>query len=414
MFLEDRKHFLYMVYNGGSDGGIYAGSLDANPAQQSTKLLFRAQGLLTYLPSTSRVLFVRVGALYSQAFNTRNLAAEGEPIVVQQQVAVETNLLFARASVSEKNLVFRSSSGEDLELTWLDRNGKPLDTIGEAGHYTVLSVLALSRDGTRAAVSRPDASGNFDIWLIDLKTGAGTRFTFDPAYDTAPVWSSDGSRVIFLSVGRRGGTGLYEKATNGAGAERVVLQPGSARTITDWSRDGRYLLFNGSDTLWVLPLEGERKPIPFLRDNFEGVGARLSPDGRWIAFRSRESGRDEIYVESFSPVVDGGTAASTSKWMVSRDGGAGMIHWRQDGKELFYLALDGSMMSVPVTAGPAFHAGTPERLFSVPAAFMRSNTPGNVGDVSPDGQRFLLALPKGGDRQEFTVVTNWQSASRAQ
>ncbi|MBV8729603.1 MAG: serine/threonine-protein kinase, partial [Acidobacteriia bacterium] len=331
VFLEDRKHFLYMVYNGGSDGGIYAGSLDANPAQQSTKLLFRAQGLLTYLPSTSRVLFVRVGALYSQAFNTRNLAAEGEPIVVQQQVAVETNLLFARASVSEKNLVFRSSSGEDLELTWLDRNGKPLDTIGEAGHYTVLSVLALSRDGTRAAVSRPDASGNFDIWLIDLKTGAGTRFTFDPAYDTAPVWSSDGSRVIFLSVGRRGGTGLYEKATNGAGAERVVLQPVSARTITDWSRDGRYLLFNGNDTLWVLPLEGERKPIPFLRSNFEGVGARLSPDGHWIAFRSRESGRDEIYVESFSPVVDGGTAASTSKWMVSKDGGAGMIHWRQDG-----------------------------------------------------------------------------------
>ncbi|MBV8732856.1 MAG: PD40 domain-containing protein, partial [Acidobacteriia bacterium] len=148
--------------------------------------------------------------------------------------------------------------------------------------------------------------------------------------------------------------------------------------------------------------------------NFEGVGARLSPDGRWIAFRSRESGRDEIYVESFSPVVDGGTAASTSKWMVSRDGGAGMIHWRQDGKELFYLALDGSVMSVRVTAGPAFHAGTPERLFTVPAAFMRSNTPGNVGDVSPDGQRFLLALPKGGDHQEFTVVTNWQSALRAQ
>jgi eukaryotic-like serine/threonine-protein kinase len=160
----------------------------------------------------------------------------------------------------------------------------------------------------------------------------------------------------------------------------------------------------------VLPLEGDRKPIPFLRNNFEGVGSRLSPDGRWIAFRSRESGRDEIYVESFSPAADAGTAASTGKWLVSKDGGAGMIHWRKDGKELFYLALDGSVVSVPVTPGPVFHAGAPERLFTVPAAFMRSGTPGALGDVSPDGQRFLLALPKAGDRQEFTVVTNWRTA----
>ena len=170
----------------------------------------------------------------------------------------------------------------------------------------------------------------------------------------------------------------------------------------------------GKFELGVLPLEGERKPIPFLRSSFNPLGARLSPDGRWIAFRSHESGRDEIYVESFTPAADAGTSATTGKWLVSRDGGAGMIHWRQDGKELFYLGLDGGVMAVPIMPGPEFHAGTPQRLFTVPTAFLRSGTPGNLGDVSPDGQRFLLALPKGGDHQEFTVVTNWQAALRAQ
>src|SRR5262249_26768975 len=148
----------------------------------------------------------------------------------------------------------------------------------------------------------------------------------------------------------------------------------------------------------------------FLRNNFNPLGARVSPDGRWIAFRSTESGRNEIYVESFTPAPDAGSAATTGKWMVSRDGGSGMIHWRQDGKELYYLSLDGGVMAVPITTSPSFQAGTPERLFNVPASFMRTTAAGSAGDVSPDGQRFLLALPKGGDRQEFTVVTNWQTA----
>jgi hypothetical protein len=136
------------------------------------------------------------------------------------------------------------------------------------------------------------------------------------------------------------------------------------------------------------------------------VEPRLSPDGRWIAFQSNESGHDEIYVESFTPVADAGSAASTGKWMVSRGNSAGMIHWRQDSRELYYLSLDRTVMAVPVTANPGFHAGPPEPLFKVPAGFNRA---GPLGEVAPDGQRFLLALPKGGDvRQEFTVVTNWK------
>src|SRR5262249_12777181 len=161
--------------------------------------------------------------------------------------------------------------------------------------------------------------------------------TFDPGADSNPVWSPDGGRVAFVS--NRGGTpGIYEKSVNGAGAETVVLKPAPGTTLTDWSRDGRDLIFNGPQAIWTLPLEGDRKPIRFLQGNSSVLGARLSPDGRYIAFRSAESGRDEIYVESFAPVADAGTAASTGKWMISRGGGLGMIHWKQDGKELFYLS----------------------------------------------------------------------------
>jgi WD40-like Beta Propeller Repeat len=197
VLLLDGKHFLYLLASGATDAGVYAGSLDTKPEQQSTTLLFRSQGGLAYLPSTGRILFVRDGALYAQGLNTRSLTTEGEPTVIQQQIGVDTNLLFAMASATERNLVFRSGSGEDLELTWLDRNGKSLRSLGEAGRY---QVLALSRDGTRAAVSKPGASGNYDIWRSDLRSGVSTRLTFDPSYDGAPVWSPDGSRVIFLST----------------------------------------------------------------------------------------------------------------------------------------------------------------------------------------------------------------------
>jgi Tol biopolymer transport system component len=312
-------------------------------------------------------------------------------------------------SATANTLVYRRGASEDLELTWLDRSGKPLGTVGEAGRY---QVLRLSQDGTRLAVSRFDpVTYNTDVWLVDLQSGAGTRFTFDPAVDSNPVWAPDGKRVIFAS-NRGGGLGLYEKSTEGAGTETVLLKPAPAGNLTDWSHDGRYLIsFEAyAGAIWVLPVDGDRKPFPFLRSNFTLVGPRLSPDGRWIAFRSNESGHDEIYVESFTPVADAGSAASTGKWMVSRGNSPGMIHWRQDGKELYYLSLDGTVMAVPVTANPGFHAGPPEPLFKVPAGFNRA---GPLGDVSPDGQKFLLALPKGGDvRQEFTVVTNWDSMYR--
>ncbi len=408
-FLPDGDHFLY-VGSVGEDTGVYAGSLDTKPERQNSNLLFKTGSSVSYVPSANsgkgRILFVQDGSLYAQTFNPGRLAIEGEPVPIQQQVAVNPGLIFGMVSATGNDLVYRSSAGEDLQLNWLDRSGRVLGTVGEADRY---QFLVLSRDGTRSAVGKRDAAGNLDIWLMDLNTGAATRFTFNPSNNNTPVWSPDGTRVIFYS-NHGGMPGLYQKSTNGAGAESALLQNGAAGGVSDWSRDGRYVIFTNSATIWVLPLMGDHKPIPFLHSSFIQIGARLSPDSRWIAFPSKESGREEIYVESFTPAADAGSAATTGKWLVSRDGGVGMIHWRQDGKELFYLAPDGSVMAVPVTPGPVFHAGAPQRLFTVPTVFMHSTAPGNLADVSPDGQKFLLALPKGGESsQGFTVVTNWQA-----
>ncbi|HTA47012.1 MAG TPA: protein kinase [Bryobacteraceae bacterium] len=415
-FLPDGNHFLYMSFpEGNANASVYVGSLDAKPEQQSkTPLFTTARASISWVPSaesgTGRVLFWRDNVLFARTFNNRGLMFEGEPRAIADQVGYSLGPAFAMFSATANRLVYRRGTSEDLELTWLDRGGKAIGTVGDAGRY---DVLHLSPDGTRIAVSKFDpVSYNTDIWLVDLRSGANTRFTFDPAYDSNPVWSPDGKRVIFVST--RGGTpGLYEKSTEGAGTETVLLRPIPAANLTDWSRDGRYVISfrvtSDASAIWVLPLEGDRKPFPFLRSNFSLVGPRLSPDGRWIAFRSNESGRDEIYVESFTPAADAGSAPSTGKWLVSRGNSAGMIHWRQDGRELYYLSLDGTVMAVPVTANPGFHAGPPEPLFKVPAGFDRA---GPLGEVSPDGQRFLLALPKGGAaRQEFTVVTNWDSVS---
>ena len=415
-FLPDGKHFLYMRFPPGNvDAGVYVGSLDSKPEQQSkTPLFTTARASVSFAPSANSgkgsVLYWRDNVLYARTFNNSRLTLEGEPRAIADQVGYNLNPAFAMFSATANTLVYRRGASEDLELTWLDRSGKALGTIGEAGRY---QALRLSQDGTRAATAKLDpVTYNVDVWLVDLRSGASTRFTFDPAYDSNPEWSPDGKRVIFAS-NRGGAVGLYEKSTEGAGTETVLLQPTPAGNLTDWSHDGRYLISfvagAGASAIWVMPLDGDRKPFPFLRSNFSLVGPRFSPDGRWIAFRSNESGHDEIYVESFTPVVDAGSAASTGKWMVSRGNSAGMIHWRQDGRELYFLSLDGTVMAVPVTANPGFHAGPPEPLFKVPAGFNRA---GPLGEVSPDGQKFLLALPKGGDvRQEFTVVTNWDPTS---
>ena len=287
-FLPDGKHFLYMRFPvGNAEAGVYVGSLDSKPEQQSkTPLFTTARASISWAPSADsekgRLLYWRDNVLYARTFNNSRLTLEGEPRTIADQVGYKLNPAFAMFSATANTLVYRRGASEDLELTWLDRTGKALGTVGEAGRY---EVLRLAQDGTRAAVAKLDpGTFNQDVWLIDLRSGAGTRFTFDPSINSNPVWSPDGKRVIFAST-RGGAVGLYEKSTEGAGTETELLRPVPAGNLTDWSRDGRYLIaFAGSGhAIWVLPLEGDR-----IANRFRSCAA-ISPS--WdLAFLPMDAG----------------------------------------------------------------------------------------------------------------------------
>ena len=243
-----------------------------------------------------------------------------------------------------------------------------------------------------------------DIWLLDLARGASTRFTFDPTADRFPVWSPDGTRIAFSSGQDGRVLNLYQKLSSGAGDNQLLLQSDLPKLAMDWSRDGKYLLYVNNDPktkydLWVLPMTGDHQPFPFLRTPFQETGGRFSPDTRWIAYTSNESGRDEIYVRPFPPAANGG------KWMVSRDGGV-EPGWRRDGKELYYIGPGGKLMAVAVSGSSAFQAGIPEGLFTAPVPSVPTV---RRWDVTPDGKRFLMSSLANENRMApVTVVLNWE------
>ena len=418
VFLPDGKHFLYVRGTAPGVGSIHIGSLDAKPEEQDSRPLLQSGFGARYVPSSDgangQVLFVRQGSLLSQTFDPQRLQLVGDPVPVVDQVGTTGTLALFSAS-DHGHLIYRTGPAQELQLTWFDRQGKALSMVGEPGRY---SFLALSPDAKRAVVTRTDPqSGNADLWLTDLANGASTRLTFDRATGVrSAAWSPDGSKIIFLS-NRDGAAGLYQKATNGAGNDELLLK-GQGLAVNHWSRDDRYLIFGMGDPetkndLWLLPASGERKPIPWNRAPFDETGGRISPDGRWVAYRSNESGRNEVYVQPFHPAADAGTSSNAGKWMVSR-GSLGMARWRNDSRELYYLTTDAKVMAVTVSASPAFQAGPPSVLFQVPAIFLRGAAfPGTLADSTGDGQRFLFAMPVAqSGREEFTVVLNWLAALR--
>ena len=342
----------------------------------------------------------------TQAFDNRRLELVGEPVPVAEQVR-NTNTVQGRFGVSTSGVLAYQTGAEGggTSLTWYDRQGKALGAAAEPAAY---GSVALSPDGRRIAVSRAGTRGaNVDIWLVEFARAASTRFTFDPARDYAPVWSPDGTRIVFRSE-RIGLGDLYQETASGAGSDEVLLKSQEPKTPDDWSRDGRFLLYSVGDPktkndLWILPLQGDRKPVPYLKTEFNEAQGQFSPDGRFVAYRSDESGRSEIYVQPF-PLTSGGGG----KWMVSRGGGT-QPRWRRDGKELFYIANDQAVMAVDVSTSPAFKAGIPQALFE------RTILPDDRNfrwDVTADGKRFLLNTVEAEtstSSSPITVVLNWQA-----
>jgi Tol biopolymer transport system component len=259
----------------------------------------------------------------------------------------------------------------------------------------------LSPDDSRIATDPADTSGRaHDVWLLDLARGAATRFTFGPLFSGYPLWSPDGSRIAFYSNGAGIGN-PYLKNSNGVGAEELVYarKVGNHR-IEDWSRDGRFLIEGVIDTktqndIWIIPQFGDKKPFPYLNSEYREDGARLSPNGQFLAYESDESKREEVYVQTFPE--HGG------KWQISTAGGHFAV-WSRDGRELYFLGEDRKIMAVEVKGeGKNFQAGVPKPLFNT--------TINDPFDVSKDG-RFLLQVPleQASANIPLTVVTNWQSA----
>ena len=397
VFLPDGRRFLYLAQRsmGGTEkNGIYAASLDGG----DRKLLFPANSNVVYAPP-GYLLFHRERTLLARPFDPKGLRFSEEAFPVAEDVQFFANFAHAVFSASNQGLLAyqTGSGGGQTQLTWLDRTGKPSGAVGASG---LIAQPALSHDGRRVAVSTAISQGPGDIWIHDLARNTPTRFTFDPAGDFSPLWSRDDSRIAF-STSRKGPGDIYVKNSAGTANEEPLLVSDGFKIPVDWSPDGRILLFQVSDPrsrsiwdLWTYSFE-DRKARPFLQTTFSEIMGRFAPDGRWIAYVSNESGREEVYVVPF-PGPGG-------KWQVSTAGGRAPL-WTRGGREIVYQAPGNEIMAVEVSTAPTFQAGIPQALFKSHL----QTPPGRQYDVTPDGQRFLVNLRPGDQVSDpLTLVQNW-------
>ncbi len=399
-FLPDGRHFVYMVI--GDKSALRIGKLDSKEAREigpaDSRAEFAPQGYL---------LFMRGGSLVAQPFNDHALKFTGEPFPVAEPVRGSPNG-GGDFSVSKGGvLVYAVGAGQSGRLLWAGRDGRQQEVAGTANIPTLLNP-ALSPDTRRVAVRVLDPQARTrDIWLVDLVRSVTSRFTFEPSNENHPLWSADGSRILYFSDAPQA-RGIHVKSASGAGGDELILKSSDDLVPTDWSRDGRYVIYEvspvtGHNEVWALPTFGDRKPFPFLQAQFNQFQGRLSPDGTWLAYMSDESGRPEVYVQTFPE--HGG------KWQISTSGGMDP-RWRGDGKELFYLSADQRVMAVSVVTTPAFEADVPKALFPV-QVLSPGLGPRTHYEVTADGQRFLLAAPLGSETLAGTqVVLNWTAEAR--
>jgi Tol biopolymer transport system component/predicted Ser/Thr protein kinase len=394
MFLPDGIHYLYMAANFSGKKGvnaIYVGALGSNEkrfvVEAATNAAYAAPGYL---------LFYRDKTLFAQRFDLRGLALAGEPTPVLTGVQY---LDVGRAvfAVSDHGvLVAQTSIGATLsQPVWFDRTGKEMGTVGKPDVY---GNVVLASNGRVVATSQTDpGSQNTDLWTYELQGGKAKRLTFDPGYDAVPIWSPDATRLLFAS-NRRIRISMYMKDSDGATEEKNILNDDIDEIPNDWSRDGKHVLYAVGANLWVLNLP-ELKGSQFLKATAAIRNSQFSPDGKWVAYASNESGKWEIYVTSFPE--------GRGRWQVSTGGGE-QPRWRGDGKELFYLSLDGKMMAAPVISGTNFDSGTPVTLFQTAPREPVSVMDMFVYDASRDGQRFLVNTQvKQADTQPMTIILNW-------
>ena len=405
-FLPGGRHFLYLAQavQFGQGGGqeVCVGSLDS----KERRFLLRVNSNAVFAPSApgadrGHILFSRERTLLAQPFDAKGLRLSGEAFPVGEQVQYFANYGFSVFTASDNGILAYQSGGAGgiSQLVWLDRAGKQLEVVGLPADYLR---PRLSRDGRRVAVDvRDPQTGRADIWIYDLARRVSTRFTFEAADNTVPIWSPDDGRIVFQS-NRKGPGDLYQKASSGTGNdEEFLVQEGSLKAPGDWSSDGRFLVYGLIDAKSKTGVDlgfcsaAEKKTFLFLSTPATESNGRLSPDGRWLAYQSDESGRNEVYVQPFPE--HGG------KWQVSTAGGTQPV-WNRNGKEIFYVSLDNKLMVVDVKADSGFEVGTPRTLFDVHLKGIN----GVKYDISPDGQRFLANTVIGEVKANpITLVQNW-------
>jgi hypothetical protein len=401
VFLPDGRHFLYRVNRVSPDqDGLHLSSLDG---KENRRVLTDESSAIF---AAGRVLFIRETTLMAVPFDAAS-GVRGEALPIADAASMAAGFAYALATASETGVLLYQSgvSGGNAQMAWYDRGAKLLATIGAPGP---VFFAAISPDEKLIAFTRGSGSRG-DLWLRDANRGAELRFTTDVSNNLAPFWSPRGDRIVFSS-NRGGVSNLYEKAASGTGHDELLLSNGNSKNPTQWSRDGRFIVYAEQDPktkwdIWVLPTEGAAagKPIPFLRSQFNELFGQLSPDSHWMAYTSDESGQREVYVRPFP--------SGEFQRQISIAGGE-QPRWRANGKELFFVAADGKMMAVGVRAmagtQPSFEPGTPQPLFDA-----HLNRPGGdiwfEYDVTADGKRFLLDTAGGGSAPVLNVVVNWDA-----
>jgi serine/threonine protein kinase len=395
-FLPDGRHFLYTAYGTDEDkDAIYVGDLQSKTRTR----VMPAKSNAVYVPP-GYILFMREQTLMAQAFDAGKLRTTGDSFPIAEQVDTIVGSTRGYFTASQNGVLAYESGAQaqNLQLTWLDRSGKPVGTVGSPGD---IEWATISPDGKTVAFDLRDMqTGYYDIWLHDLARGTDSRFTFNSKNNQFPVWSPDGNYLAFNSD--RSGVSVYKKATNGVGQDEVVDQDGLIKRPTGWSPDGRFIVEETNAAtktrgdIWLAlasPANGNEKPHPYLQTEFsEGIG-KVSPNGKWLAYRSDETKRNEIYIMTFpSP---GG------KWQISTSGGSYPV-WSRDGKQLFYVGND-KMMVVDIRGtGANPEPGVPQPLFDVR---LRPTNPGF--DVAKDGRFLIPTAMEQASAAPIIVVVNW-------
>jgi Tol biopolymer transport system component len=404
-FLPDGRHFIFLAGSTftpseSATNSILLGSLDS----KETKLLFHTHYQAAY--ASGHMLFLRQSSLMAQPFDAKRFQITGEAIPIAEKVLEDSSIAHAWFSPSANGLLlYAEGAPKNRQLVWFDRDGKQVGAVPGADAYAGISS---SRDGKKLAYYL-DGTG-FDVWSFDIARGVKIPLTFGASSGQGnlyPVWSPDGKYIAYTSY-RNGTYSLYQKSADGSGGETLLLAGiDHFRVPTSWSTDGKFLVYHegvsggtyangvpGGWSIWVLPLFGDHKAHPFIQSTFSAREASFSPDGKWLAYCSNESGEYRVYVVPF-PGPGG-------KWQVSFGDGRGPL-WRRDGKEIFYLSADNKLLAVKVgTSGGSLAAGGARVLFD-------SHSYGVFGryDASADGQRFVVVYEGNRPSSTLTSVVNW-------